>query len=637
MFKTVSYWVIVILVFSVMLGCTKQDNTPPLIPMKDFFRNPVKASYQLSPNGEYLAYMQPWENRMNVYVQKIGTEDTVRVTSATERDIAGYFWANNSRLAYVQDKGGDENFKLYAVNSDGTNEKVLTPFDEVRVQIIDDLEDNENEMIIGLNKRNKQIFDAYRIDINTGEMKMIGENPGNISGWMTDNDGQLRIASTTDGVNTSILYREKESDPFKTVLTTNFRETLAPLYFTFDNKYIYASSNLGRDKQAIVKYDIANAKELEVLYQHPEVDVDNLLRSKKRKVITGVMFITDKRHYHFFDEQRKLLQKELQEKLPDYEVVVSNMSKDENKALVRTYSDKTRGAYYFYNLETKDFRKLDDISPWLNEAYMADMQPIKYQSRDGLTINGYMTLPKGVPEKDLPVVVNPHGGPWARDYWGFNSEVQFLANRGYAVLQMNFRGSTGYGREFWEIGFKEWGKTMQDDITDGVQWLINQGIADPARVGIYGGSYGGYATLAGLAFTPDLYACGVDYVGPSNIFTLLASFPPYWELYRQMFYEMVGDPEKDKELLKEASPLFYADSIRVPLFVAQGANDPRVKQAESDQIVEALKARGIDVQYMVKENEGHGFRNEENRFDFYGAMEKFLAQHLGGKAMPAEQ
>ena len=637
MFKTVSYWVIVILVFSVMLGCTKQDNTPPLIPMKDFFRNPVKASYQLSPNGEYLAYMQPWENRMNVYVQKIGTEDTVRVTSATERDIAGYFWANNSRLAYVQDKGGDENFKLYAVNSDGTNEKVLTPFDEVRVQIIDDLEDNENEMIIGLNKRNKQIFDAYRIDINTGEMKMIGENPGNISGWMTDNDGQLRIASTTDGVNTSILYREKESDPFKTVLTTNFRETLAPLYFTFDNKYIYASSNLGRDKQAIVKYDIANAKELEVLYQHPEVDVDNLLRSKKRKVITGVMFITDKRHYHFFDEQRKLLQKELQEKLPDYEVVVSNMSKDENKALVRTYSDKTRGAYYFYNLETKDFRKLDDISPWLNEAYMADMRPIKYQSRDGLTINGYMTLPKGVPEKDLPVVVNPHGGPWARDYWGFNSEVQFLANRGYAVLQMNFRGSTGYGREFWEIGFKEWGKTMQDDITDGVQWLINQGIADPARVGIYGGSYGGYATLAGLAFTPDLYACGVDYVGPSNIFTLLASFPPYWELYRQMFYEMVGDPEKDKELLKEASPLFYADSIRVPLFVAQGANDPRVKQAESDQIVEALKARGIDVQYMVKENEGHGFRNEENRFDFYGAMEKFLAQHLGGKAMPAEQ
>jgi len=637
MFKIISYWVIVILVFSVMLGCTKQDNTPPLIPMKDFFRNPVKASYQLSPNGEYLAYMQPWKNRMNVYVQKIGTEDTVRVTSATERDIAGYFWANNSRLAYVQDKGGDENFKLYAVNSDGTNEKVLTPFDEVRVQIIDDLEDNENEMIIGLNKRNKQIFDAYRIDINTGEMKMIGENPGNISGWMTDNDGQLRIASTTDGVNTSILYREKESDPFKTVLTTNFRETLAPLYFTFDNKYIYASSNLGRDKQAIVKYDIANAKELEVLYQHPEVDVDNLLRSKKRKVITGVMFITDKRHYHFFDEERKMLQKELQEKLPDYEVVVSNMSKDENKALVRTYSDKTRGSYYFYNLETKDFRKLDDISPWLNEAYMADMQPIKYQSRDGLTINGYMTLPKGVPEKNLPVVVNPHGGPWARDYWGFNSEVQFLANRGYAVLQMNFRGSTGYGREFWEIGFKEWGKTMQDDITDGVQWLVKQGIADPARVGIYGGSYGGYATLAGLAFTPDLYACGVDYVGPSNIFTLLASFPPYWELYRQMFYEMVGDPEKDKELLKEASPLFYADSIRVPLFVAQGANDPRVKQAESDQIVEALKARGIDVQYMVKENEGHGFHNEENRFDFYGAMEKFLAQHLGGKVAPVEQ
>lgn len=630
------FFIVILLIsfaLTLSVSCTQKEKEAPLIPMKDFFKNPVKTRFQLSPNGEYLAFMQPWEKRLNVHVQKIGEEKVVRVTGATERDIAGYFWANNNRIAFIQDKGGDENYKLYAVDIDGSNLKELTPFEKVRVQIIDDLEDIEDEMIIGLNKRNERIFDPYRININTGEMEMIAENPGNITSWQTDNDGKLRIAGTTDGVNTSILYREKESNDFKIIITTNFKETLAPLYFTFDNKYIYAASNLGRDKTTIVKYDIANNKEMEVIYQHPDVDVYRLLRSRKRKVITGVSFTTDMRHYHFFDEERKQLQKTLETKLPDYEVVVTSMSKDESKVLVRTYSDKSRGAYYFYNRNTKDFKKLVEVCPWLNEEYMADQKPIKYQSRDGLTINGYLTLPKGIDAKNLPVVVNPHGGPWYRDSWGFNPEVQFLANRGYAVLQMNFRGSTGYGREFWEISFKKWGQEMQDDITDGVKWLISEGIADPKRVGIYGGSYGGYATLAGLAFTPDLYACGVDYVGVSNLFTFMSTIPPYWEPYLKMFYEMVGDPEKDKEMMKSASPVFHVDKMKAPLFIAQGANDPRVNIDEADQMVKALKERGIDVPYMVKDNEGHGFRNEENRFDFYREMEKFLAKHLGGRLL----
>ena len=635
--KLISLCLMIVIMSTLMLNCTQQAGPAPLIPMKDFFKNPAKASFKLSPNGEYLAFVQPWENRMNVYVQKIGEDKEVRLTSATERDIAGFFWASNERIAYVQDKGGDENFHLFIVDINGENLKELTPFDKVRVLIIDDLEDDEEFMLIGMNKRNPQVFDVYRINIVSGEMEMIAENPGNILGWMTDNEGKLRIAIASDGVNNSILYREKESDPFKIVLTTDFRETLDPLFFTFDNQNIYASSNLGRDKQVIVKYDVANAKELEVIYQHPDVDVSDLLRSKKRKVITGVMYVTDKRRYNFFDEERKSLQKTLQLKLPNDEVVVTSMSKDETKVMVRTYSDKSLGAYYFYNTETGEFKKLVEISPWLNEEHMAEMQPIQYESRDGLTIHGYLILPKGVEPKNLPVVVNPHGGPWARDNWGFNPTVQFLANRGYAVLQMNFRGSTGYGREFWEIGFKEWGKSMQDDITDGVNWLIDQGIADSTKIGIYGGSYGGYAVLAGLAFTPDVYACGVDYVGVSNIFTLLASIPPYWEPMRQKLYEMVGDPEKDKELLEAVSPLFHANQIRAPLFVAQGANDVRVKKAEADQIVNALKERGIDVPYMVKDNEGHGFRNEENRFDFYGEMEKFLGQHLGGKVMPTAE
>jgi dipeptidyl aminopeptidase/acylaminoacyl peptidase len=361
------------------------------------------------------------------------------------------------------------------------------------------------------------------------------------------------------------------------------------------------------------------------------VDVSTLLKSKKRKVITGVVYITDKRHYHFFDEQRKQLQKELESRLPGYEVVVTSMNRNEDKAMVRTYSDKTLGSYYFYDLNTKELKKLVDVSPWLKEEYMADMKPIQYKARDGLIIHGYLTLPKGVEPKNLPVVVNVHGGPWARDVWGFNPEVQFLANRGYAVLQVNYRGSTGYGKKFWELSFKQWGKTMQDDITDGVKWLIKQGIADPKRVAIYGGSYGGYATLAGLTFTPDLYCCGVDYVGVSNLFTFMNTIPPYWKPYLDMFHEMVGDPKKDSLLLAEASPVLHADQIKAPLFIAQGAHDPRVNKNESDQMVEALRKRGVEVEYMVKENEGHGFHNEENRFDFYGHMEKFLAKHLGGR------
>ena len=601
---------------------------PPLIPLKDFFRNPVKVGYSLSPNGEYLAFMQPWENRLNVFVEKIGSGQATRVTSAKERDIAGYAWKGDSRIVYIQDTGGDENYRLYAVGIDGSNPKDLTPFEKVRAQIIDRLEQNENEILVGLNKRVKQVFDVYRINVNTGEMQMIAENPGNYTGWATDWDGKLRIAVTTDGVNSTLLFRNNETEKFAPLVTTSFKETIAPLLFTPDNRQLYVATNIGRDKTAIVKYDPETKKEVEKIFEHPEVDVTTLLSSRKRRAITGASFTTDKTQYFFLDKQRADLQKDLERRLPGYEVRLNGCNREEDKCLVRTFTDRSRGAYYFYDLKSKDFRKLADVSPWLNDKDLAPMKPIKYQSRDGLTIHGYLTLPKGVAARNLPVVVNPHGGPWYRDSWGYNPEVQFLANRGYAVLQMNFRGSTGYGRKFWEASFKQWGKAMQDDITDGVQWLIKQGIADPKRIAIYGGSYGGYATLAGVTFTPDLYAAAVDYVGVANMFTFMKTIPPYWKPFLDMFHEMVGDPEKDKAMMEAVSPVMHADKIKTPLFIAQGAHDPRVNKAESDQMVEALKKRGVDVEYMVKDNEGHGFHNEENRFDFYGAMEKFLDKHL---------
>ena len=613
-----------------LIGCNKMEKEAPLIPMEDFFRNPEKSSFRISPDGNHIAYMKPWETRMNVFVLDIANSDERRLTSSKERSIYGFLWLGNNRIGYVKDDGGDENMHFYAVNIDGSNEIDLTPFENVKATIVDDLDDDPEHVILGLNKRNEQIFDPYRVNVNTGQMEMIAENPGNISGWMTDHDGKLRIATTSDGVNTSLLYRDSELDPFKPILTTDFKEGVSPLFFTFDNKNLYVASNRGRDKMAIYEFNIDKASEGRLIFEHEEVDVSSLTFSKKRKVLTGVSYTVAKTKRVFFDDWRQNIQDKLESKLPGYEVGITSLSDDETRAIVVTYSDKSRGTYYIYDVDDEKLTDLGKISPWLNEDQMADMQPIKYTSRDGLTIHGYLTIPKGSSGKNLPVVVNPHGGPWARDSWGYNSQVQFLANRGFAVFQMNFRGSTGYGREFWEISFKEWGKSMQDDITDGVKWLIEQGIADPDRIAIYGASYGGYATLAGLTFTPDLYACGVDYVGVSNIFTLLETLPPYWELGRQMMYEMIGNPETEKEILEAASPIFHVDSIRVPLFVAQGANDPRVKQAESDQIVEALRARGVEVPYMLKEDEGHGFYNEENQFDFYREMEQFLMKHIGG-------
>jgi dipeptidyl aminopeptidase/acylaminoacyl peptidase len=612
----------------ILFACKREPEKAPQIPLEDFFRNPEKTAFQLSPNGEYFSYLAPWESRLNVFVQKTGADSAVRITSETERDIAGYLWKGNERLLFLKDTGGDENFHLYGVNADGSDLKGLTVFEKVRTTFIDDLKEDEDEVIIGLNKRDATVFDPYRLNVITGEMTMLAENPGNIMGWMTDHDGKLRLAITSDGVNNTILYRDTEEVDFRPVLTTSFRETVSPVLFTFDNEMVYALSNLERDKTALVKFDVANGKEAEVLFETQEADIEGVDYSRKDKKLLSVTWTTDKNKMYFFDAEAEAMQKELEEKLPGYEVSVGSHNKAEDKFMVRTYSDRTRGAYYFYDKNTNELTKLAELSPWLNENHLCEMQPISYTSRDGLTIQGYLTLPLGYEAKNLPVVVNPHGGPWARDYWGFNPEVQFLANNGYAVLQMNFRGSTGFGKEFWESSFKQWGRTMQDDITDGVKWLIDQGIADPDRIAIYGGSYGGYATLAGLTLTPELYAAGVDYVGVSNLFTFMNTIPPYWKPMLDMLYEMVGNPETDSLLLAEVSPVFHVDKIKAPLFVAQGANDPRVNKDESDQIVDALEARGIDVEYMVKDNEGHGFRNEENRFDFYRAMITFLDKHL---------
>ncbi len=600
-----------------------------MIPLEDFFKKPDKVMPRLSPRGDYLAYLEPFERRLNVTVMNLKTRETRRVTQATQRDVAGYLWASNDRLVYLQDSGGDENYRLYAVGRDGTNPLDLTPFEGVKCDLVDPLEDEDGEILFQMNRRNPEIFDAFRLDVNSGEMRVVGENPGNIQTWITDHAGRVRLATTTDGVNTSILFRPRERDPWSVVATYDFKEGAHPLLFTFDNESIYVSSNVGRDKAAIRKYDLRTGKEGELVYEHPEVDVGQLLYSKRRKTLTGVAFEVEQLGYHFFDRRRRELQEFVDEKLPGYQNQLTSDDLEEKRFVVYSGSDRSMGSYHLLDAERRELVKLFEISPWLDEKQMAPMEPLRYRSRDGLSIQGYLTVPQGVEPQSLPLVVHPHGGPWHRDSWGFDPEVQFLASRGWAVLQMNFRGSTGFGRRFHEASFGQWGLAMQDDVTDGAQWAVDSGVADRQRLAIYGGSYGGYAALSGLTRTPDLYACGISYVGVSNLFTWIEAIPPYWKPYLEMMHEMVGDPLRDEKRFRETSPYFNADRIRAPLFVAQGANDPRVPKGESDQIVGALRRRGVDVEYLVKDDEGHGFMNEENQFEFYRALEKFLATHLG--------
>ncbi len=612
---------------------TSAMSPPKTYDVRDFFRKPERSFFRLAPDGKHLAYLARSNGRQNVFVQDLDasgapTGTATALTSESARDVSSFFWKGNAHVVYVKDFGGDENFHVLSVPIAGGAGKDLTPFDGVRGEIVDDLKDDDRHMLVSHNQRDKKVFDVFRIDVDSGDAQLVAENPGNIVAWITDHAGKLRVAVSTDGVDSSLLYRDTEREPFRSIVTTNFKEGVEPFFFTFDNQRLYVNSNRGRDRKAIFEFDPKTAKEGRLIYENAEVDAYGLSYSRKRKVLTEITYSDWKPQHKVIDPVTASVYADLAQKLPGYDIGLQNATKDETRFVVAAYNDRTQGARYIYDASRKTLTKLGDIQPWLAEGDMAVMKPITYKARDGLTINGYLTLPVGVEAKNLPFVVNPHGGPWARDIWGFNPEVQFLANRGYAVLQMNFRGSTGYGRKFWEASFGQWGRAMQDDITDGVEMLKQQGIADPKRIAIYGASYGGYATLAGVTFTPDLYAAAVDYVGVSNLLSFMNTIPPYWESARRQLYEMVGDPATQKAMLEAASPVNFVDRIRTPLFVAQGARDPRVNKAESDQIVEGLKKRGVTVEYMVKDNEGHGFHNEENQFDFYGAMEKFLAQNM---------
>lgn len=613
---------------------------PPQIPMRDFFRNIDRGYFRLSSDGALLGFMQPAlgddgkTRRMNIFVQRLEGGRPVgeprQVTRESARDIPNYFWKGPGTLLYTKDFGGDENDHVVAVDAATGRVTDLTPHEGVRAAVVDPLVDDPDHILVQHNRRDRRAFDVYRIHVRTGEQTLVAQNPGNVVGWQTDHAGRVRLAVASDGVNNTVSYRARDGEPFRTLFTTDFRTSVSPLFFDADNRLFHAVSNRGRDKSALVLIDPERPTQERVLHEHPKVDLDGAEWSRQRKTLTYASLNVDKPERHFFDDTMRRMFQRLQSRLPGMTLGLQSATLAEDRFIVSASSDRTQGARYLYDARSDTLTLLGEISPWLKAEQMAPMQPVRYTARDGLEIPAYLTLPVGRTARNLPCIINPHGGPWARDSWGFNPEVQFLANRGYCVLQMNFRGSTGFGRSFWEASFKQWGLAMQDDVTDGVQWLVRQGIADPKRVAIYGASYGGYATLSGITKTPELYAAAVNYVGVSNLFTFMNTIPPYWEPFRQQMHEMVGNPDNpaDRARMTATSPALNAERIRTPLLVAQGARDPRVNKAESDQIVEALRRRGVDVQYIVKDNEGHGFANEENRFEFYRAMEAFLGRHL---------
>lgn len=613
---------------------------PPKIPVRDFFRNIDRGFFRISGDGQKVSFMQPavgsdgQSRRMNIFVQSLrGTRpigEPRQLTFESARDIFNYWWKGSDTLLYLKDIGGDENYHVMAVDTSTGIARDLTPHVGVRADIVDSLPDDPAHILVQHNRRSKQVFDLYRLNLVTGAETLVAANPGNIVGWLTDHAGAVRVGIATDGANNTVLYREREDQPFRSLLASNFRTKVNVQFFDAHNDKLYAISNRNRDKAALVRIDPASPDVETLIYAHPNVDVDRAVWSRARTKLVWAEFNDEKEGRQYFDAPTKAIFDRLEARLPHTTLRFQSANLNEDTYVVAASSDRSQGARYLFHAPSESLEVLGEIAPWLKPEHMARMNPVRYTARDGLEITGYLTLPVGRAPKNLPCVVNPHGGPWSRDRWGFNEDAQFLANRGLCVLQMNYRGSTGFGRRFWEAGFKQWGLAMQDDIADGVNWLVIQGIADPKRVAIYGGSYGGYATLAGITKTPELYAAAVNFVGISNLFTFLNTIPPYWEPLREQLYQMIGDPNSPADVRQMAatSPALNAAKIRTPLLVAQGARDPRVSKAESDQIVEALRRRGVAVEYIVKDNEGHGFANEENRLEFYEAMERFFSAHL---------
>ncbi|MBD3749778.1 MAG: S9 family peptidase [Sphingobacteriales bacterium] len=616
-----------IIICALLFGC-KPNVKVDKISADIFFREAEKSAFKISPDGKYLSYLKPYKGKLNIFVEDIERKKNIQVTICESSGVKYYLWAGNEELFYVQDKGNDGNYQAFTVSKDGKVTHQIKTSPKTKIEIIDGIRNDNRYLLIALNEQNPEFFDVYKLDIKTGQKTLEIKNPGNIVEWISDNNGSVRLAIGSDGVNETLYFRASEKDAFKPVISNNFKNMLQPLCFTGVGNHIYALSNLNRDKLALVDFDCETGKEAKVIYENPEADVLDVVCSKAKKKLVYLTYEVSKRELYFFDDKAKEMYAQIKSKLPQQEVKIIDKNQKEDIFLLRTFTDRDPGAYYLYHAKDKQFTKLSEINPGINPTEMCQMQAISYKSRDGLTIHGYLTLPLNQANKNLPCVILPHSGSSNRNVWGYNAEVQFLANQGYAVFQMNFRGSSGYGKAFQTAGYKQWGTKVQDDITDGVEWLIKEKIADPKRIGIYGFSFGGYSALNQIIYHPNLYQCAASYSGFINLFTYLKGFPAYYKPYQQMLNEIVGNPESDVEELKYASPIFQIDKIKMPTLIAQGAKDPRVNVNETNQFVKELRKHNQNVNYLLKEDEGHYFNDPKNRLEFYQKLEIFLNKYL---------
>jgi dipeptidyl aminopeptidase/acylaminoacyl peptidase len=614
------------------------SDATPLIPRQVLFGNPERIGPRLSPDGRRLAWIAPDAGVLNVWVAPVEriAEATV-VTDDRDRGIRSFFWAHDNRhLLYIQDQGGDENWRLFGVDLAEGGIRDLTPFDGVQAQVIAVDKRFPDELLVALNKDNPQLHDVYHLDLRRGELTIRAANPGFVS-WVIDADFKVRaaVAPTPEG-GMQLLVRDHEGEgadwrllvdvPLEDVLTTS------PVDFDAGGSRLYLVSSVGANAGRLVSMDVKTGA-TDVLAEDPVYDVAGVRLHPDTRKVQLVAFLKDRMELTVLDPEVEGDVAAL-EGLHPGELSLLNQDDADRTWLVAYLVDDGPTAYYTWDRGSNEATFLFHHQPALADYPLARMEPFQVTARDGLVLHGYLTFPPGRPRQNLPAVLNVHGGPWARDIWGFNAEAQWFANRGYLCIQVNYRGSTGYGKAFVNAGDKQWGAAMHEDLLDTVAWVVAEGYADAERVGIYGGSYGGYAALVGITFTPEVFRCAVDIVGPSNLKTLIETVPPYWAPMITQFHNRVGNPETEEAFLWSRSPLSRVDSIKVPLLIAQGANDPRVKQSESEQIVAALRQRGIDHEYLLFPDEGHGFAKPENRLRFYAAAEAFLARHLGGRAEP---
>ncbi len=632
--KSISVFDLLVLLGAIVMyisGCSSPE--PELIPREVLFGNPVKTRPQISPDGKMLAYLAPVENVLNVWVKTIGKEDDRAVTKDKDRGIRRYFWAEDSKhIMYLQDVGGNENWRLYAVDLETSQIKDLTPYEDVQVQIVARDKHFPDELLIGMNKEDPKVHDVYHLDLVTGTLKLVAKNPGNIASWLADAGMKVRCAmvATAEG-GFDLIVRKTEQEDWEKLFTWAPEDSLTsgPVSFTKDGNSLHLIDSRNVNTGRLVKMEIETGN-IQVIAEDPQYDVSSVLIHPDSYEVQAVAFTKARTEWIVLDDSIKDDFKAIA-KLDHGDFFVSDRDNADETWLVSFTKDNGPVSYYAYDRKKKKGTFLFEHMPELGKYKLARMEPISFTTRDNLTIHGYTTFPVWKQRKNLPTVLSVHGGPWHRDSWGYDSTAQWFANRGYLCLQVNFRGSTGYGKAFVNAGDKQWAAKMHNDLVDGVNWAVDEGYADPEKVAIFGGSYGGYAALVGATFTPDLFCCAVDIVGPSNLVTLIKSIPPYWSTYLATFYKRVGNPDTEEEFLKSRSPLFKVDRIKIPILIGQGANDPRVKQAESEQIVEAMKKKDLAYEYMLFEDEGHGFAKPENRLEFFAAAEKFLAKHLGGR------